>query len=128
METSDNGWIRRLLKGFVSAFMLCEAIALYEAFVKYGLPELQFVPPDSPPSQFSPAMWIFPTAFTIMIELIAYFKVLKPIGREKLEKQTATKSWVNVLFFLSLIFGGLVTAGGIVGMALLAVVVVVLEK
>jgi hypothetical protein len=128
METSDNGWIRQLLKGFVSAFMLCEAIALYEAFVKYGVPELQFVPPDSPPSQFSPAMWIFPTAFTIMIELIAYFKVLKPIGREKLEKQTATKSWVNVLFFLSLIFGGLVTAGGIVGMALLAVVVVVLEK
>ena len=63
-----------------------------------------------------------------MIELVTYFKVLKPMGREKLEKQTATKSWVNVLFFLSFVFGGLVTAGGIVGMALLAVVVVVLEK
>jgi hypothetical protein len=128
METSDNGWIRQLLKGFVSAFMLCEAIVLYEAFVKYGLPELQFVSSDSPPSQFSLVVWIFPTAFTILIELIAYFKVLKPIGKERLEKQTATKSWVNVLFFLSFVFGGLVTAGGIAGMALLAVVVVVLEK
>ena len=128
METSDNGWIRQLLKGFVSAFMLCEAVALYEAFVKYGLPELQFVSSDSPPSQVSLAVWIFPTAFTIMIELVTYFKVLKPMGREKLEKQTATKSWVNVLFFLSFVFGGLVTAGGIAGMALLAVVVVVLEK
>lgn len=128
METSDNGWIRQLLKGFVSAFMLCEAIVLYEAFVKYGLPELQFVSSDSPPSQFSLAVWIFPTAFTILIELIAYFKVLKPIGKERLKKQTVTKSWVNVLFFLSFVFGGLVTAGGIAGMALLAVVVVVLEK
>jgi hypothetical protein len=108
--------------------MLCEAVALYEAFVKYGLPELQFVSSDSLPSQFSLAVWIFPTAFTIMIELVTYFKVLKPMGREKLEKQTATKSWVNVLFFLSFVFGGLVTAGGIAGMALLAVVVVVLEK
>ncbi len=116
------------MKGFVSAFMLCEAIVLYEAFVKYGLPELQFVSSDSPPSQFSLAVWIFPTAFTILIELIAYFKALKPIGKERLEKQTVTKSWVNVLFFLSFVFGGLVTAGGIAGMALLAVVVVVLEK
>jgi hypothetical protein len=128
METSDNGWIRQLLKGFVSAFMLCEAIVLYEAFVKYGLPELQFVSSDSPPSQFSLALWIFPTAFTILIELIAYFKILKPIGKERLEKQTVPKSWVNVLFFLSFVFGGLVTAGGIAGMALLAAVVVVLEK
>jgi len=59
METSDNGWIRQLLKGLVSAFMLCEAIVLYEAFVKYGLPELQFVSSDSPPSQFSLAVLIF---------------------------------------------------------------------
>jgi hypothetical protein len=108
--------------------MLCEAIVPYETFVKYGLPELQFVSSDSPTSQFSLAVWIFPTAFTILIELIAYFKVLKPIGKERLKKQTVTKSWVNVLFFLSFVFGGLVTAGGIAGMALLAVVVVVLEK
>jgi len=115
------------LKGFLSAFMLCEAVALYETFAKYGLRELQFVSPDSQPSQFGLALWIFPVAFTMMI-LIAYFKVLEPIGKEKVEKQTVTKSWVNVLFFLSFVFGGLVAAGGIASMALLAIVVVVLEK
>jgi hypothetical protein len=128
MEMSNDERIRQLLKGFVSAFMLCEAVAFYETFMKYGAPPLQFASPGSPPSQFSLVFWVFPTAFTVLIELITYFKVLRPISREKLEKQVTTKSWVNVLFFMSFVFGGLITAGGIAGMAFLAVVVVFLEK
>jgi len=126
MVTSEHNWIRSLLRGLVSAFMLCEAIALYEIFVRFGLPELEFIS-DGRYAQINVVWMVFPILFAIVIELIAYFKVLKPISREALEKQFVTKNWVNLLFFLSFFFGGFITAGGIVAIALLAILTVALE-
>ncbi|MGC9346140.1 MAG: hypothetical protein ACP5ER_05070 [Candidatus Bathyarchaeales archaeon] len=117
-----------MLRGMASAFMVCEAIALYEVFMKYAMSELEFTSDGSSPQFYLPMMkMIFPYAFTIFIELATYFKVLKPINREALNKLTVTKHWVNVLFFLSLFFGGLITTGGIVAIALSAILVVALE-
>lgn len=119
--------MRQLLKGLVNAYMLCEAIALYETVAKYGLPELQFVAGDSRP-QYSPLLLTIPIAFTVFLELITYLKVLRPLSKEPLEKHFVTKQWVNALFLLSFVFVGFATAGGVVALALLAIILVVLEK
>lgn len=114
-----------MLKGFASAFMVSEAIALYEVYIKFAMPQIDAILEGQPAFAFF--YLIFPITYTAVVELIAYFKVLKPLSNEALRKQTVAKHWVNTLFLVSLVFGGFITTGGIVGIALLAILIVTLE-
>ncbi len=120
---SEGDWFHSILKGTRNAYMVCAAMALYEIFIKYALPNLQFT--ESATYTFSILSMVFPTCFTVFVELVSYFKILKPITKKSLEKQFATKSWVNLLFFLAFFYAGL-TAGGIVALALLVILWVAL--
>lgn len=114
-----------ILRGLANAYMVSIAIALYEIFIKYALPDLQFA--QSAPSYFNVVWILLPISFTIFVELITYFKILKPLTEKPLEKQFVTKNWVSTLFFLSFFYAG-VTAGGIVALALLAILWVALSE
>ena len=109
----------------MNAYMVCAAIAWYEIFIKYALSNLQFT--GSSAYDFSLVWMAFPIIFTIFVELVAYFKILKPLTEKPLEKQFIAKSWVNLLFFLTFFYAGL-TAGGVVALALLVILWVVLKK
>jgi len=122
---SEENWFRLILRGLVNAYMVCAAVALYEIFIKYALPDLQFT--EGAVHNLNIFWMVFPIVFTIFVELVAYFKILKPITEKPLEKQFVTKNWVNLLFFLSFFYAGL-SAGGVVALALLAILWVALEK
>jgi len=114
-----------ILRGLANAYIISIAIALYEIFIKYALPDLHFT--QGAPSYFNMIWILLPISFTIFVELIAYFKILKPLTEKSLEKQFVTKNWVSTLFFLSFFYAG-VTAGGIVALALLAILWVALSE
>jgi len=127
MAELEDKWVRPLLKGFASAFMIVEAIAIYEVYLKVMIPLIDEAVSQAQPFELPIIYMIFLLALTGFIELIAYFKVLKPLSNKPLHKQVVAKNWVNTLFLISLVFGGLMTAGGIVGIALLAILIATLE-
>jgi len=92
MAELEDKWVRPLLKGFASAFMVVEAIALYEVYLKVMIPLIDEAVSRDQPFELPLIYMIFLLALTGFIELIAYFKVLKPLSNKPLNKQVVAKN------------------------------------